>query len=45
MGKIGSTEIILLIATPIVLFMFGFLIGRISGKNSVYKKIIEKDKN
>ena len=23
----------------------GFFIGRISGKNSVYKKLIEKDKN
>jgi VIT1/CCC1 family predicted Fe2+/Mn2+ transporter len=43
MGRIGSTEIILLIATPLMFFMFGFLIGRISGKNSVYKKL--KDKN
>jgi len=45
MGKFGIMELLLVLAVPGLIFIFGFWVGRLSGKNSANKAFLDRDKN
>jgi len=45
MDKLGTTEILILVGIPVLIFLFIFWIGRMSGKNSAYKEFLKKERD
>ncbi|HLP54429.1 MAG TPA: hypothetical protein VK151_05345 [Fluviicola sp.] len=42
MGKFGAVEIGIILLIPILIFLFGFWIGRLSGRNAANKEFLNR---
>lgn len=45
MEKLGATEILIIIAVPILLFLFIFWVGKLAGRNAANKEFLNRDRN
>lgn len=42
MGKFGVVEILIVLGIPVLIFLFGFWMGRLSGRNAANKEFMNR---
>jgi len=42
MGKFGTIELLILLCIPVLIFLFGFWMGRLSGRNAANKEFMNR---
>ncbi len=45
MAKLGTTEILIIIGIPVLLFLFIFWVGKLAGRNAANKEFLNRNKN
>lgn len=45
MEKLGTTEVLLIIGIPVLLFLFIFWVGKLAGRNAANKEFLNRNKN
>jgi len=43
MGKLGTIEILILLSIPVLIFLFGFWVGKIAGRNAANKEFMKRN--
>lgn len=42
MGKLGAVEVLILFLIPVLIFLFGFWVGKIAGRNAANKEFMNR---
>ena len=43
MEKLGTTEVLIVIGISVLLFLFGFLVGKMAGRNAANKEFMNRN--
>jgi hypothetical protein len=43
MEKLGTTEVLIVIGIPVLLFLFGFWVGKMAGRNAANKEFMNRN--
>jgi len=42
MGKLGAFEVLILLLIPVLLFLFGYWVGKMAGRNAANKEFMNR---